>query len=114
MGDLTSWMDLAIAEARAAEALGEVPVGAVVVSAGEIVGRGYNRTIGDRDPAGHAEIVALREAAQRLGNHRLTTATLYVTLEPCTMCMGQVILYKSLSASLHNRRRSGTFRSGVA
>lgn len=83
-------MRAALDLAAAAEAAGEVPVGAVVISAGEIVGRGQNRTIGDRDPAGHAEIIALREAAQHLGNHRLTTATLYVTLEPCAMCMGAI------------------------
>ena len=83
-----SFMQEALELARAAAAAGEVPVGAVVVQDGEILGRGHNRTIADRDPSGHAEIVALREAARTLGNHRLTEATLYVTLEPCAMCVG--------------------------
>jgi tRNA(adenine34) deaminase len=83
-------MHSALDLAAAAESAGEVPVGAVVVAGGEIIGRGHNRTIGDHDPAGHAEIIALREAARRSGNHRLTTATLYVTLEPCPMCMGAI------------------------
>ena len=69
----------------------EVPVGAVIVKAGEIIGRGWNRNIGLHDPSAHAEIVAMREAGQRLGNHRLTGATLYVTLEPCMMCAGAMI-----------------------
>ena len=85
-----SAMRAALDLAAAAEAEGEVPVGAVVVARGEVVGRGHNRTIRDHDPAGHAEIVALREAATTMGNHRLTTATLYVTLEPCPMCMGAI------------------------
>jgi len=81
-------MRLAIAEAREAERLGEVPVGAVIVKDGEIVGRGRNTPIGSCDPTAHAEIGALREAAHRLGNYRLTDTTLYVTLEPCIMCAG--------------------------
>jgi tRNA(adenine34) deaminase len=81
-------MRLAIAEAREAERLGEVPVGAVIVKDGEIVGRGRNTPIGSCDPTAHAEIGALREAAHRLGNYRLTGTTLYVTLEPCIMCAG--------------------------
>ncbi len=76
--------------AGAAAEADEVPVGAVVVQDGEILGRGYNRTIMDRDPSAHAEIIALREAAAAMGNHRLTEATLYVTLEPCTMCVGAI------------------------
>lgn len=70
---------------------GEVPVGAVVVVDGEIVGRGFNRPITSTDPTAHAEIVALRDAAQRLGNYRLTGATLYVTVEPCLMCVGALV-----------------------
>ena len=76
--------------ARAAEH-GEVPVGAVVVKDGEILGRGYNRPISARDPTAHAEIVAMREAAAALGNYRLTGCELYVTLEPCAMCVGAMV-----------------------
>lgn len=92
MNDLTAWMDLAIAEARAAEALGEVPVGAVVVFGGEVVGRGHNRTEIDADPSAHAEMLALRQAARRIGDWRLDGASLVVTLEPCPMCAGAMIL----------------------
>jgi tRNA(adenine34) deaminase len=70
---------------------GEVPVGAVVVRDGEIIGRGWNRPIGAKDPTAHAEIVALREAARAAGNYRLTGAVLYVTLEPCLMCVGALV-----------------------
>ena len=70
---------------------GEVPVGAVVVVGGEIVGRGFNRPITSTDPTAHAEVVALRDAAQQLGNYRLTGATLYVTVEPCLMCVGALV-----------------------
>ncbi len=70
---------------------GEVPVGAVVVVDGAIVGRGWNRPIGTRDPTAHAEIVALRDAAQVVGNYRLSGATLYVTIEPCLMCVGAMV-----------------------
>jgi tRNA(adenine34) deaminase len=82
------FMRAALAEARKAAARGEVPVGAVVVVGGAIVGRGHNRPIGARDPTAHAEIVALRRAARRLGNYRLLGATLYATVEPCAMCAG--------------------------
>jgi tRNA(adenine34) deaminase len=75
---------------RALEA-GEVPVGAVVVSEGRIVARGWNRNIGDRDPTAHAEIVAMREAAASLGNHRLSGCDLFVTIEPCAMCAGAMV-----------------------
>lgn len=81
----------ALAEARRAEAAGEVPVGAIVAIEGEIVARGFNRPIGAVDPTAHAEIVALREAAARAGNYRLTGADLYVTVEPCLMCVGAAI-----------------------
>lgn len=77
--------------ANQAEREGEVPVGAVVVCAGEAVGEGWNRTITLSDPAGHAEIIALREAGRRLGNYRLPECTLYVTLEPCCMCAGAMV-----------------------
>lgn len=81
-------MRLALAEAARAEALGEVPVGAVVVLDGVVVGRGHNRPIATADPTAHAEIEALRAAARRIGNYRLPGATLYATVEPCAMCAG--------------------------
>ena len=84
-------MQLALDEARAAAAAGEVPVGAVVARDGETIARGSNRTVLDSDPTGHAEIVALREAGRATGNHRLSGATLYVTLEPCAMCVGAIV-----------------------
>ncbi len=88
----TAMMRLALAEAEAAIAVGEVPVGAVVVDAdGQVLGTGYNRTIIDHDPTAHAEVVALRAAARRLGNYRLPGLSLYVTLEPCVMCMGAML-----------------------
>ncbi|OFV94929.1 MAG: hypothetical protein A3H28_09835 [Acidobacteria bacterium RIFCSPLOWO2_02_FULL_61_28] len=86
------FMRAALAEAERAAAEGEVPVGAIVVRGGEIIGRGANRMIGSNDPSAHAEIVAMREAAQRLANYRLTGCTLYVTLEPCAMCAGAAVL----------------------
>lgn len=86
------FMRQALAEASAAEAIGEVPIGAVLVSDGEIVGRGYNRRETDNDPTAHAEMLAIREASQRLDSWRLLETTLYVTLEPCPMCMGAIIL----------------------
>ncbi len=84
------WMTFALEQARLAEQQGEVPVGAVVVKDGEIVGRGFNRPIGSHDPSAHAEMEALRDASQRLGNYRLTDCDLYVTLEPCAMCSGAI------------------------
>jgi len=81
----------ALALAREAEAAGEVPVGAVVVVEGEIVGRGRNSTIGLHDPTAHAEILALRTAAAATGNYRLERATVYATLEPCAMCAGALV-----------------------
>jgi len=84
------YMQLALQLAREAAAIGEVPVGALVVRDGEIIGRGGNAPISRHDPSAHAEIQALRDAAQRLGNYRLTGCTLYVTLEPCAMCAGAI------------------------
>ena len=85
------FMRVALELAAQAAAAGEVPVGAVVVKDGEIVGRGYNRPITSKDPTAHAEIVALREAAAALGNYRLPGCELYVTLEPCPMCVGAMV-----------------------
>ena len=84
-------MRAALAEARLAAEAGEVPVGAVVVAGNEVIAKGHNRSETDNDPSAHAEIVALRGAARRTGNYRLTNATLYVTLEPCAMCMGGLV-----------------------
>ena len=84
------WMREALRLAHEAAAAGEVPVGAVVVQAGRILGRGWNRPIGTHDPSAHAEMMALREAAANLGNYRLTGCELYVTLEPCAMCAGAI------------------------
>ena len=86
-----SFMARALELAARAYALGEIPIGAVVVQAGVIVGEGYNRSIIDSDPSAHAEMVAIRQAAQRLGNYRLVDCTLYVTVEPCTMCTGLLV-----------------------
>lgn len=84
-------MEQALGEARRAETLGEVPIGAVIVREGTIVGRGYNRREIDGDPLGHAEILAVREAARQVGGWRLTECTMYVTLEPCAMCAGALV-----------------------
>lgn len=81
----------ALEQAKAAAEAGEVPVGAVLVREGMVIGRGGNRPIGSQDPTAHAEILALREGARQAGNYRLTGCTLYVTLEPCTMCAGAMI-----------------------
>jgi len=89
--DKTRFMRRALELAARAEAEGEVPVGAVVVREGVIIGEGWNRPIGSSDPTAHAEIVALRAAAARAGNYRLPGATLYVTLEPCAMCAGAMV-----------------------
>jgi tRNA(adenine34) deaminase len=86
-----TWMDEALLLARQAGEEEEVPVGAVIVREGNIIGRGWNRNIGLHDPSAHAEIMAMREAGVALGNHRLTACTLYVTLEPCMMCAGAMI-----------------------
>ena len=84
-------MGQALALARQAGAAGEVPVGALVVHDGEVIGRGWNQPIGRHDPTSHAEIMALRDAADRLGNYRLPGCTLYATLEPCAMCAGAIM-----------------------
>lgn len=89
--DDEQWMKAAIAEARLAEAEGEVPVGAVIVHAGEIIGRGRNLRETTQDPTAHAEMIALREAAHALGSWRLIDTSLYVTLEPCPMCAGALV-----------------------
>jgi tRNA(adenine34) deaminase len=88
------WMQLALSLARKAEQEGEVPVGAVVVNGEDLVGQGWNRNIGLNDPSAHAEIMALRDAGRRLKNHRLPACVMYVTLEPCAMCV---------SAAIHSR-----------
>ena len=85
------WMSEALIEANKAEMLGEVPVGAVVVFQNQIIGRGHNQPIKNNDPSAHAEIMALRNAGEFLSNYRLPNATLYVTLEPCVMCVGAII-----------------------
>ncbi|WP_371873462.1 tRNA adenosine(34) deaminase TadA [Massilia phyllostachyos] len=85
------FMTLALEQARLAWAEGEVPVGAVVVKDGEVIATGYNRPIGRHDPTAHAEIMALRAAAEKLGNYRLPGCALYVTLEPCIMCSGAMM-----------------------
>jgi tRNA(adenine34) deaminase len=85
------WMEEALRAARRALEAGEVPVGAVVVSEGQIVGRGWNRNISDNDATAHAEIIALREAGATVGNHRLSECDLFATIEPCPMCAGAVV-----------------------
>jgi tRNA(adenine34) deaminase len=85
-----SFMDLALAEARAAAAAGEVPVGCVILRDGEVVGRAGNRTLRDRDPTAHAEMLAIRQAAAQLGSERLVDCDIYVTLEPCAMCAAAI------------------------
>jgi tRNA(adenine34) deaminase len=85
------WMEEALRMARRALEAGEVPVGAVVVCNGQVLGRGWNRSLSDDDPSAHAEIVALRDAGAALGNHRLGDCELFATIEPCAMCAGAVI-----------------------
>ncbi|HEY3644104.1 MAG TPA: tRNA adenosine(34) deaminase TadA, partial [Gammaproteobacteria bacterium] len=85
------WMREALLLARQAEAAEEVPVGAVLVKDGELIGSGLNQPIGAHDPTAHAEVMAMRAGAQKLGNYRLTGTTLYVTLEPCAMCAGALV-----------------------
>ena len=90
-GSPDTLMTAALQEAERARDAGEVPIGAVVALAGEIVGRGFNQPIGAGDPTAHAEMVAIRDAARRVGNYRLTGATLCVTIEPCLMCVGALV-----------------------
>jgi tRNA(adenine34) deaminase len=90
-GEDAAWMELALEQAELAAAAGEVPVGALVIKNGEIIGQGHNRNLLDNDPTAHAEIVALRQAAARLGNYRLTGCTMVATIEPCSMCAGALI-----------------------
>ena len=85
------WMEEALRCAQRALEAGEVPVGAVVVCAGRVVGRGWNRNLTDCDPTAHAEIVALREAGRNVGNHRLVDCELFATIEPCAMCAGALV-----------------------
>jgi tRNA(adenine34) deaminase len=91
MRDDADWMQLALEQATLAAEAGEVPVGALVIKNGEILGRGHNRNLLDNDPTAHAEIVALRQAATRLGNHRLSGCEMFVTIEPCAMCAGALV-----------------------
>src|SRR5262245_19568387 len=85
------YMELAVAEAKKADAAGEVPVGAVIVSGGAVIGGGFNQPISTNDPTAHAEIIALREAARHQRNYRLSNAVMYCTVEPCMMCAGALI-----------------------
>ncbi len=85
------FMRAALEEARTAAERGEVPIGAVIVHEGKIIARAHNRTLTDNDPTAHAEMVAIRAAAQTIGNHRLSGTSLYVTVEPCAMCAGALI-----------------------
>jgi tRNA(adenine34) deaminase len=86
-----AWMELALEQAHLAAAAGEVPVGALVIQGGKIIGRGHNRNLLENDPTAHAEIVALREAAARMGNHRLSGCIMVATIEPCSMCAGALV-----------------------
>jgi tRNA(adenine34) deaminase len=106
------WMEEALAEAERAQAAGEIPVGAVVVCGGKIVGRGGNRVIQDSDPTAHAEIVALRQAANALANYRLSDCELFVTIEPCAMCAGALVhaRIKLLAYGTHDPK-AGAVRS---
>jgi tRNA(adenine34) deaminase len=92
MKDDTYWMGLALREAKKAAERGEVPIGTVIVRDGEVLGRGYNQREGKHDPVAHAELTAIRKAARKAGGWRLAGSTIYVTLEPCIMCMGAILL----------------------
>lgn len=105
------FMQAALAEARLAASEGEVPVGAVLVQAGKIIARGHNQVIGLHDPSAHAEMQALRSAAQQLQNYRLQDCTLYVTLEPCAMCAG-AILHSRLAHVVYGAREDKTGAAG--
>lgn len=86
-----AWMEQALEQARLAAAAGEVPVGALVILEGKVLGRGQNRNLRENDPTAHAEIIALRQAAAALGNHRLTGCVIFSTIEPCSMCAGALV-----------------------
>ena len=103
-------MQAALAQARRAEAMGDVPIGAVVVRGGRVIAAACNRRIIDRDPTAHAEMLAIRAAAAALGDWRLEGCTLVVTLEPCCMCAGAIVLARVRAAGLRRRRPQG--RSG--
>jgi len=107
------WMRRALHLARRAEAEGEVPVGAVLVRGGEVLGEGGNCPIGSSDPTAHAEIVALRNAAASVGNYRLPGSVLYVTLEPCVMCAGAIIHARVARVVFGARDRKGGAAGGV-
>ncbi len=92
MKDDVYWMGIALREAKKAADRGEVPIGAVVVRGDQLLGSGWNRREGSQDPSAHAELIAVRKAARKTGNWRLTDTTIYVTLEPCIMCMGAILL----------------------
>ena len=112
VGDDERHMDEALAEARAAGEAGDVPVGAVVVRDGRVVGRGRNRREADADPTAHAEVLALREAARDLGRWRLSDCALYVTVEPCVMCAGAAILARvALVVFAAPEEKTGAVRS---
>ena len=86
-----AWMEQALEQARVAAAAGEVPVGALVIKDGQVLGRGHNRNLQEHDPTAHAEIIALRQAAAQSGNHRLAGCTMFSTIEPCSMCAGALV-----------------------
>lgn len=111
--DDAAYMREALALAREAEALGEVPVGAVLVLDGKIVGRGFNHPIAAHDPSAHAEIMALRDASRHVGNYRLPGSTLYVTLEPCVMCAG-AIFHARVGRVVYGAREPKTGAAGSA
>lgn len=107
----TFFMRAALEQARLAWDAGEVPVGAVLVAGGEIVGRGYNQPISARDPSAHAEVMALRDAGRHLANYRLPGSTLYVSLEPCVMCSG-AIMHARVSRLVYGARDPKTGAQG--
>jgi tRNA(adenine34) deaminase len=107
----TVWMQAALTLARKAAEAGEVPVGAVVVKDGQIIGRGYNQPISSHDPTAHAEIMALRDAAAHLQNYRLNDCTLVVTMEPCVMCAG-AILHARIARLVYGAREYKTGAHG--
>ena len=105
------WMQRAIELAQLAESQGEVPVGAVLIKDDQIIGEGYNSPISTNDPTAHAEIRALRDAAARIGNYRLLNTTLYVTLEPCLMCVGALV-HARISEVVYGAREPKTGAAG--